>query len=343
MARLLSRLGLLAFAVVPFVFVYAQDSTPKQSAPTCEQVFKDIQVFKGIPATELIPSMEFMSASLKFECTDCHDPKDYAADTEHKSAAREMVKMQRDINDKHFEGRTVVTCMTCHRGSERPRGVAVPDGIVMRHAKMENAPEPKAVFDKALKALGKSDAVLVRTGTLTGPNDMTHKVETLPLEFAQGPDGKYKLDSGGRKIISDGVKSTYSGGPLMDEPAYIFARMGRSWRDQANYDGLSETMVSGKDAVDKTPVTVVRGTRTATTSTEELYFDSANDLLLRMTNARRTPLGTEVTAIDYSDYRTVGSLKVPMKVVITFAGNEQWIMEFKDAKVVPASAYAFTP
>src|SRR5579871_2946947 len=116
------RFLVLALAVSPFVYAVAQQNGDKP-APTCEQVFKNIQVFKGVPASDLIPSMEFMAASLKMECTDCHDAKDYSADTKRaKEAARNMVTMQRDINAKNFNNRNQVTCMTCHRGSEHPVG-----------------------------------------------------------------------------------------------------------------------------------------------------------------------------------------------------------------------------
>src|SRR5579862_6084111 len=124
MKRPSSRLIIFALATTPFLFVGAQQS-PTQKEPTSEQVFKDIQVFKGVPASDLIPSMEFMAASLKVECSDCHDAKDFSANTRMKDAARHMVLMQRDINTKNFGGRNQVTCMTCHGGKERPIGTPV--------------------------------------------------------------------------------------------------------------------------------------------------------------------------------------------------------------------------
>jgi hypothetical protein len=39
--------------------------------------------------------------------------------------------------------------------------------------------------------------------------------------------------------------------------------------------------------------------------------------------------------VEYANYKSVGGSKVPMKVVMTFAGNEQWAMEFKSAKAGP--------
>ena len=54
---------------------------------------------------------------------------------------------------------------------------------------------------------------------------------------------------------------------------------------------------------------------------------------------KRSSLGTVVSSIDYSNYKTVNGMKVPMKVVVTFAGNSQkWVMDFKSAKVDPSVA-----
>jgi len=37
-----------------------------------EEEFKNIQALKGIPADQLIPSMQFIAASLGVECEFCH-------------------------------------------------------------------------------------------------------------------------------------------------------------------------------------------------------------------------------------------------------------------------------
>ena len=37
-----------------------------------EQVFKNVQVLKGIPADEFMATMGFFSASLGISCADCH-------------------------------------------------------------------------------------------------------------------------------------------------------------------------------------------------------------------------------------------------------------------------------
>jgi hypothetical protein len=324
-----SRISFMALAASPFILAAAQSGTQEKTA---EQVFKNITVFKGVPASDLIPSMEFMAASLKYECSDCHNPQDYAADTRAKETTRHMVLMQRDINTKNFNGRNQVTCMTCHRGSERPVGTPIPDGVSLRHKRLDNAPKPEDLFAKHLALASPPSSSITKTGTLTAPNDATHKVETKPLVFVQRPGGKFSLSAGERKVVSDGTAITYGGYPMTDEPGAMFSRIGRSWND-ADFKGISQARVVGQDTVGKANVVVVQGQRQATTSTEELSFDQKSNILLRLVNVKRSSLGNVVMAIDYSNYKMVGNVKTPMKVVVTFAGGEQWIMDFKTAKV----------
>src|SRR6266853_439390 len=67
------------------------------------------------------------SAALGWSCEDCHGTsdikwEDYALDaTPKKATARRMVTMMASINQTNFGGRQVVTCYTCHRGSNRPK------------------------------------------------------------------------------------------------------------------------------------------------------------------------------------------------------------------------------
>lgn len=324
-----ARLACLAFGIIP-IAIY---STQQPAAPTSEQVFKDIKVFKGVPASDLIPAMEFMSASMGYQCKDCHDPKDYAAETPVKKTAREMVELQRDINTKYFKGRLEVTCMSCHNGKEHPAGAPIPTGVTMRHERLDDAPEPKTLFAEMLQAVGKNPGALIRTGTLTSPDLETHKIKTEPIEFIQAADGKFRMIAGDKKVGFDGTQVWYGKDPMVDEPAAIFGRIGRAWRGEKAFDGLNQPTVVGKSKVGNAEAFVVAATRPASTSSEQLYFDSKTHLLLRLVNVRRSTIGAVISAIDYSNYKDVSGTKVPMKVVVTFPGNDQWVMDFKSAKV----------
>lgn len=332
MPRLGSRLFFFALATAPFIVAFAQQDGQKKE-PLAEEVFKDVKVFKGVPASDMIPAMQFMSAAMNYSCADCHDPKDYAADNKNKEVTRQMILMQREINEKHFGGRLEVTCMTCHNKEEHPNGMALPEGINQRHTRMSPAPKPADVIAKFVATAGTTTGAVIRTGTITAPNDETMESETKPVELIQAPGGKFKLVAGDRKVTSDGKQTWYGTYPITDEPAAGFARMARTWLNEEDFKGLTRSAVTGKEKVGTSEAVVVQGFRAASHAAEELYFDQTSGLLVKLVNFRRSTVGTAVSAIDYSDYKKVGTIQVPMKVTITFAEGHTWVMEFKDAKI----------
>src|ERR1700757_3769636 len=101
-----------------------QEQKSSADAPKmASQQFKNLQVLKDIPAEQLIPTMQFISASLGVECEFCHvEHQMDKDDKKEKGTAREMMKMQLEIDKSHFKGELEVTCYTCHRGSPHPVG-----------------------------------------------------------------------------------------------------------------------------------------------------------------------------------------------------------------------------
>lgn len=326
---MIRKVVLFSLALTPFgVLCLDQESQD----PPAEKAFKDIQVMKGVLASEVIPAMEFMCASLKYECEDCHDPKDYAASTRIKEVARSMILMQREINTKHFGGRNEITCNSCHGGKEHPAATPIPTGVSLRHQRMEGGPKPEDLMGKHTAASGKVPTVLILKGTLTAPNDQTHKIETLPLEFTQVDNGMFRIASGPRVIVSDGKATFYGTFPLDGEPAALFNRIGKAWWTSKAFAGFERSTFSGKDKLGKAEVLAVRVNSPATKSTGELLFDAKSGLLVRSVNMRRGTLGTVVTSIDYANYKTIDGTKVPMKIEIRFANDMLWTMDLKAAR-----------
>lgn len=94
-----------------------------------EEVFKNIQMFKGIPAARLLRIMEIGYArSLGVNCTHCHVVEQWEKeDKPTKQIAREMAAMVAAINNEHLKKiknlkseTPVVNCTTCHRGQTKP-------------------------------------------------------------------------------------------------------------------------------------------------------------------------------------------------------------------------------
>jgi hypothetical protein len=95
-----------------------------------EQVFKNIQWFKGIPAARLLRIMNMgYSRALGVSCTHCHVEEDFASDDKRpKRAAREMAAMHKAINEQLSKMQNLqpksevraINCSTCHRGATNP-------------------------------------------------------------------------------------------------------------------------------------------------------------------------------------------------------------------------------
>ena len=100
-------------SLVAVGLVFAQDVQHEKSA---EQAYKNIQVFNGLPASQLQIVMTFMAGSLGVRCNYCHTNPFDKDDKPTKQTARRMIQMVFDINRGNFSGRDAVTCYTCHRG-----------------------------------------------------------------------------------------------------------------------------------------------------------------------------------------------------------------------------------
>lgn len=116
--------------------VHAQESKPPaepkppaaEEAPppemTADQVYKNIQVFQGMPITKFDRVMKIFNQFLGVECTFCHVENDWANESvKQKQTAREMFRMVQGINHDYPVLDHKVACWTCHRGSSKPESI----------------------------------------------------------------------------------------------------------------------------------------------------------------------------------------------------------------------------
>src|SRR5215813_15518990 len=122
----------VAFALLLSLTLASQQLSAQSSeAPNgvdkpAEEAFQNIQVFRDVPQSELLPIMHFMRSSLGVRCDHCHIAENgmyWKDDKPAKAKARQMIRMVDDINDKNFGGQPVVTCNSCHRGNAIPVGI----------------------------------------------------------------------------------------------------------------------------------------------------------------------------------------------------------------------------
>ena len=94
---------------------------------------KNLQVLDFESVRDLKKYMKKIQKDLGVKCKFCHDINDKSIDTPHKKIAREMMRMQMDLNKSffaqlgdslHMHGEiTQISCWTCHRGTNEPQTV----------------------------------------------------------------------------------------------------------------------------------------------------------------------------------------------------------------------------
>jgi hypothetical protein len=315
--------------------------TPAASKPQmAEEVFKNIQVLKGIPVDEFMGTMGLFSAALTVCCGDCHtgagtsNPK-WEDDPPRKQTARRMIRMVNAINKDSFGGRQVVTCWTCHRGTPNPavtpsidaiygEPVIVPSDIVIPAVATAGAPTIDQVLDKYIQALGGADRMSKLTsysakGTskLFG-EDRTDQVELYakaPNQFAtiiHQREGDLARTFDGRDawvMLPLTVTPEYplTGGAL--EAAKLDAQLAFPEKIKQFYTNWRvgfPTTLEGRD------VNVVQATGPAR-FVATFYFDKQSGLLTRVIHYAASAVGRVPTQTDYSDYRSVAGVMIPFK------------------------------
>ena len=143
--RLFVLTMVMVCAVCGFMIRGAKAQAPSAPGPKkAEEQFKNIQTLKGIPADQLIPTMQFITASLGVECDFCHVQGAMEKDDKKpKQTARKMMEMMFAINKDSFEGHREVTCYSCHRGSTDPVSTPLVASEDMKEAPPERR-SPKA-------------------------------------------------------------------------------------------------------------------------------------------------------------------------------------------------------
>src|ERR1700736_1864848 len=129
------RMGILGMVAIDGIFGLMIGAAKAQSGGTAqtpqtaaaagpkkaEEQFKNIQILKGVPAEQIFPTMQFITASLGVECEFCHVKNAFEKDDQKpKQTARKMMEMMFAINKDNFDGHREVTCYSCHRGAKKP-------------------------------------------------------------------------------------------------------------------------------------------------------------------------------------------------------------------------------
>jgi photosynthetic reaction center cytochrome c subunit len=330
-------------------FAQAPASTPQMS----EQVFKNVQVLKGIPVDEFMGTMGVFTAALSLCCGDCHtgagtsNPK-WEDDPPRKRTARRMIQMVQGINRANFGGRQVVTCWTCHRGQTHPpvtppldfaygEPVVVPPDLLP--AATSGGPTVDQVFAKYIQALGGAAPANALTSYVARGSSLAYGEfgKGDPAEIAARATNQLAMmihqKEGDLLRTFDGTTAWWQL-PLTVTPQYPLtgtllegarfdAALAFPWRIR---EFFSNWRVSYPTSLDGTEVDVVQG-NTTSGMIGTLYFDKQTGLLKRMVHYSNTAVGRVPTQIDYDDYRPVAGVLMPFKFSWAWVTQrEEWTL-----------------
>jgi hypothetical protein len=317
-----------------------------------DQIFKNVQVLKGIPVDEFMGTMGLFSAALTVCCGDCHtgagtsNPK-WEDDPPKKRTARRMIQMVAAINRDNFNGRQVVTCWTCHRGSERPMAtppldkmygeptIEPPDVVATATS---GEPTVDQIFDKYIEALGGAARLASLTSyTAKGtampygdpdvyqaeiyakaPNELATFVHQQEGDMVRTFDGRQ-----GYFILPLTVVEEYPWTGAANEGAKLDAVL--AFPAQIR-QALTNWRVGFSTTVNGTDVRVVQGTGPSGLLAT-FYFNKESGLLVRMVRYVNSAVGRVPTQIDFSEYRPVVGVMMPFKWSYAWvSGREEFSM-----------------
>jgi hypothetical protein len=303
---------------------------------TAGEEFKNVQVLKNIPASELIPTMQFISASLGVECEFCHVEREKDKDDKKtKKTAREMMRMMQAINQNNFSGQQEVTCNTCHRGAIRPEAIPA----ILREARKPLTLEGDRDDEAARLSWPSGDALLAKYLDALGGKPALDKVATwvekgntllaggrgLPIEiYAKAPDLRVSVMHmpSGESVTGYNGKEGWLAVPgrppreMSDSDDYA-AKLDATAMFPSHLPGMfSELKLQPyPERVGDSATTVVWATAKGQPPVK-LYFDPQSGLLVRMVHYTGTALGLNPVQVDYADYREVGGVKVSYRRTI---------------------------
>jgi photosynthetic reaction center cytochrome c subunit len=324
-----------------------------------EEVFKNIQVLKGIPSEQLVPAMQFMASSLGVQCSYCHVEEHFEKDDKKaKQTARKMMEMMFVIDAESFRGKREVTCYSCHHGSPDPAGTPLvvseaqpnerPDGSGTTGLPT-NLPTVNQLLGRYAEALGGPAAIQkISSRVQRGSTSVSGTSVSVEL-FAKSPN-KWALV----RHLAEGDSTS-----VFDGNAGWFGLPGRATRDMhpadieaARMDAdlqfplhvqqiLAELRVEYPEKLGDREAYVLLGVKEGR-PTAKFYFDAQSGLLLRVTRYGDSPLGLNPSQIDYADYRSVDGVLVPFRMILTQPASVSTIQFDEIQQNVPIGETIFT-
>jgi hypothetical protein len=295
--------------------------------PPAEQAFKNIQVLKGMPKSQMDPVMNMISAALGMRCEQCHVPDAMEKDDKRvKQTARRMIQMVFDINKNSFNGRPQISCNTCHRGQDHPVNVppfsqtmpqtpAAASNQAPRAAQGQN-PTFDQILEKYVEAVGGRAAYEKLTSRAVKGSMVAMNGQAFPVEIYQAaPNKMVTIIAAPNGSSAQGFNGTIGWVTNPDRQGEIkgqeLARLKRS-ADLARPIKFKEEYLNPR--VVRTRIgerEVYQVNAQADGQRVTLFFDAQTGLLHRRVVTTTTVLGAFPEQTDFEDYREVDGVKLP--------------------------------
>jgi photosynthetic reaction center cytochrome c subunit len=312
-----------------------QEANNQPAEQMMEQKYKNIQALKGLPASQMRPMMNYISASLGVNCAFCHvktgDQWEFDKDdNNHKKIARRMIQMTMDINKNSFQGRTQVSCFTCHRGDEHTVGVPPLPRVAPVETPRSNEPRPtpQQILAKYTEAIGAKEAVeKIKTRVIKGVS-VAANGQSFPLEILFASPDKYSMSvslpqgATTQKLngASGWIKNAREDRAMDDVDIARAKSLAWSLEPLQIKEPYPQMAFGGTEKIDGRDTQIVRmvlpNKRRAA-----FYFDKETGLLARRVVTTETPIGVDSEQTDYDDYREVEGVKVAHTIRTSYLDN----------------------
>ncbi len=308
-----------------------------QQAPSAGATRPNLRVLQSLPESQLFLLMNLVADDLGVRCDYCHvqatpdlakTPSNVGGwkwdsdDKPQKRKAREMMQMTIALNTGHFKGESRVTCYTCHRGSTKPARtppLPPPAGSATTPVPLR-LPPVETVWTNYVTAVGREDAGAPGTGTVISGWDDRPEGRYGKVEITLSGNGRYRLNiSTPDGPVSQGLDGDAGWIATKDRVQQLspgdVERLRRiAMRYRPVKDRPADLQVVGIERIVDRDVYVATARIDAIT-TRTMYFDVVTGLLRREMTTTETMLVPLQEQADYDDYRDVGGVQFPFRVV----------------------------
>ena len=347
-------------------------SAPQEKPLMADDVFKNIQVLRGLTVDQFMGTMGFIAAALSMNCSECHrtgSVERYADDTPIKQTARKMILMVNALNKSNFGGKRMVTCYSCHRSDAKPKVTPSlaeqygspppddPDELEIPEAANAGAPTADQVINKYLQAVGGAQKLagimsFAGKGTYEGFDTEGDK---FPVEiYAKAPNERttiVHLRAGDNIRTFDGRNAwNTSAGTLLPIPVFSLTGgdlEGAKIDATLSFPGQIKQLLTNwrtgfpSTTIDDKEVDVIQASSPDNTPVK-FYFDKKTSLLVRQVRYTDTALGLNPVEVDYADYRDVSGVKMPFRLMTTWTDGRSTIVlsELRANVAIDAAKFA---